>query len=151
VECPHAFKLAQKIVEESADFARLSQSRVYENLSFRANVIAWLKGCLLYVANDCKWTREIEDFVRWSLQYDMWCKMQFFAEAIEQADYIDDSKPRRGPRNLLELLPDEFSLQDAINIRRQQGLDGKGTKNMLYQWTHRGYIKSLTSYTYRKQ
>ena len=151
VDCPQAFKLAQKMVEESADFARLSQSRVYENLSFRANVIAWLKGCLLYVANDCKWDRTIEDFVRWSLQYDMWCKMQFFAEAIEQADYIDDSKPRRGPRNLLELLPDEFSLQDAINIRRQQGLDGKGTKNMLYQWTHRGYIKSLTSYTYRKQ
>ena len=151
VDCPHAFKLAQKMVEENAEFARLSQSRAYENLSFRANVIAWLKGCLLYVANDCKWTREIEDFVRWSLQYDMWCKMQFFAEAIEQADYIDDSKPRRGPRNLLELLPDEFSLQDAINIRRQQGLDGKGTKNMLYQWTHRGYIKSLTSYTYRKQ
>jgi len=151
VDCPHAFKLAQKMVEENGDFARLSQSRVYENLSFRANVIAWLKGCLLYVANGCKWTREIEDFVRWSLQYDMWCKMQFFAEAIEQADYIDDSKPRRGPRNLLELLPDEFSLQDAINIRRQQGMDGKGTKNMLYQWTHRGYIKSLTSYTYRKQ
>ena len=151
MDCPHAFKLAQKMVEENAEFARLSQSRVYENLSFRANVIAWLKGCLLYVANGCKWTREIEDFVRWSLQYDMWCKMQFFAEAIEQADYIDDSKPRRGPRNLLELLPDEFSLQDAINIRRQQGLDGKGTKNMLYQWTHRGYIKSLTSYTYRKQ
>ena len=151
VDCPHAFKLAQKMVEENAEFARLSQSRVYENLSFRANVIAWFKGCLLYVANDCKWDRTIEDFVRWSLQYDMWCKMQFFAEAIEQADYIDDSKPRRGPRNLLELLPDEFSLQDAINTRRQQGLDGKGTKNMLYQWTHRGYIKSLTSYTYRKQ
>jgi hypothetical protein len=113
---------------------------VYENLSFRANVIAWLKGCLLYVANDCKWTREIEDFVRWSLQYDMWCKMQFFAEAIEQADYIDDSKPRRGPRNLLELLPDEFSLQDAINIRRQQGLDGKGARKMINQWAHRGYI-----------
>ena len=140
VDCPHAFKLAQKMVEENAEFARLSQSRVYENLSFRANVIAWLKGCLLYVANGCKWTREIEDFVRWSLQYDMWCKMQFFAEAIEQADYIDDSKPRRGPRNLLELLPDEFSLQDAINIRRQQGLDGKGARKMINQWAHRGYI-----------
>ena len=140
VDCPHAFKLAQKMVEENAEFARLSQSRVYENLSFRANVIAWLKGCLLYVANGCKWTREIEDFVRWSLQYDMWCKMQFFAEAIEQADYIDDSKPRRGPRNLLELLPDEFSLQDAINIRRQQGMDGKGARKMINQWAHRGYI-----------
>ncbi len=140
VDCPHAFKLAQKMVEENAEFARLSQSRVYENLSFRANVIAWLKGCLLYVANDCKWDRTIEDFVRWSLQYDMWCKMQFFAEAIEQADYIDDSKPRRGPRNLLELLPDEFSLQDAINIRRQQGMDGKGARKMINQWAHRGYI-----------
>ena len=150
VDCPQGFRLAQKMVEENAEFARLSQSRVYENLSFRANVIAWLKGCLLYVANDYKWTREIEEFVRWSLQYDMWCKMQFFGEAIENADAVED-KPKRGPRNLLELLPDEFTLQDAINVRRQQGMDAKGAKNMLYQWSYRGYVKSLTPYTYRKQ
>ncbi|MBQ9678082.1 MAG: VirE protein, partial [Prevotella sp.] len=89
-------------------------------------------------------------FVRWSLQYDMWCKMQFFGEAIENADAVED-KPKRGPRNLLELLPDEFTLQDAINVRRQQGMDAKGAKNMLYQWSYRGYVKSLTPYTYRKQ
>ena len=143
VNCPQAFKLAQKMVEENAEFARLSQSRVYENLSFRANVIAWLKGCLLYVANDCKWDKSIEDFVRWSLQYDMWCKMQFFGEAIEHADYIED-KPKSGPRNLLELLPDEFTLQDAINVRRQQGMDAKGTRKMINTWKQRSYIQPIT-------
>lgn len=148
VDCPQAFKLAQKMMEENAEFSRLSQSRVYENLSFRANVIAWLKGCLLYVANDYKWTREIEEFVRWSLQYDMWCKMQFFAEAIENADTIDD-KPKRGPRNLLELLPDEFTLQDAINVRRQQGMDAKGTKLMINNWKSRGYIYQISDINYQ--
>ena len=143
VNCPQAFKLAQKMVEENAEFARLSQSRVYENLSFRANVIAWLKGCLLFVANDCKWDKSIEDFVRWSLQYDMWCKMQFFGEAIEHADYIED-KPKSGPRNLLELLPDEFTLQDAINVRRQQGMDAKGTRKMINTWKQRSYIQPIT-------
>ena len=143
VNCPQAFKLAQKMVEENAEFARLSQSRVYENLSFRANVIAWLKGCLLFVANDCKWDKSIEDFVRWSLQYDMWCKMQFFGEAIEHADYIED-KPKSGPRNLLELLPDEFTLQDAINVRRQQGMDAKGTRKMINTWKQRSYIQTIT-------
>ena len=152
VDCPHAFKLAQKMVEENAEFARLSQSRVYENLSFRANVIAWLKGCLLYVANGCKWDRTIEDFVRWSLQYDMWCKMQFFASDIENADKVQEL-PRKGPRNLLELLPDEFTLQDAINIRRQQGLDSKSTKHMINVWKNRGYIKQSQSQnlSYKKQ
>ena len=149
VNCPQAFKLAQKMVEENAEFARLSQSRVYENLSFRANVIAWLKGCLLYVANDCKWDKTIEDFVRWSLQYDMWCKMQFFGEAIEHADEVDD-KPKRGPRNLLELLPDEFTLQDAINVRRQQGLNSKNTKHMIDMWKCRGYVSQITNHSYKK-
>ena len=150
VNCPQAFKLAQKMVEENAEFARLSQSRVYENLSFRANVIAWLKGCLLYVANDCKWDKSIEDFVRWSLQYDMWCKMQFFGEDIANADNIDNNKPKRGPRNLLELLPDEFTLQDAINIRRQQGMDSKGCHAMIRQWICRGYCDSVTENSYQK-
>jgi hypothetical protein len=149
VDCPQAYKLAQKTVEENAEFSRLSQSRVYENLSFRANVIAWLKGCLLYVANDYKWDKTIEDFVRWSLQYDMWCKMQFFGDAIENVDKYED-KPKRGPRNLLELLPDEFTLQDAINIRRQQGKGSKGTNLMINQWVHRGYIMTITNDSYKK-
>jgi hypothetical protein len=136
-------------MEENAEFSRLSQSRVYENLSFRANVIAWLKGCLLYVANDYKWERSIEEFVRWSLKYDLWCKMQFFAEAIEKADFVD-VKSKRGPRNLLELLPDEFTIQDAINVRRQQGLTSKGAYMMVRQWLHRGYIDSLTVDSFQK-
>ena len=149
VDCPHAFKLAQKMVEENAEFARLSQSRVYENLSFRANVIAWLKGCLLYVANDCKWDRTIEDFVRWSLQYDMWCKMRFFAEDIENADKVQEL-PRKGPRNLLELLPDEFTIQDAINVRRQQGMNAKGYAPMIRMWKNRHYIEQRTENSYKK-
>ena len=149
IECPQAFRLAHQTKEENAEFARLSQSRVFENLSFRGNVIAWLKGCLLYVANDYKWDKTIEDFVRWSLQYDMWCKMQFFAEAIENADNVD-LKPKRGPKNLLELLPEEFTVQDAIKIRRDQGLDAKGVHNMIYVWKNRGYILHLTDNSYKK-
>ncbi len=149
IECPQAFRLAHETMEENAEFARLSQSRVFENLSFRGNVIAWLKGCLLYVANGYKWDKTIEDFVRWSLQYDLWCKMQFFGEAIENADSIDN-KPHKGPRNLLDMLPDEFTKQDAINLRRQQGMDVKGTTRMLSVWKNRGYIFQFSVFSYKK-
>ena len=149
IECPQAFRLAHETMEENAEFARLSQSRVFENLSFRGNVIAWLKGCLLYVANGYKWDKTIEDFVRWSLQYDLWCKMQFFGEAIENADNVDN-KPKRGPKNLLELLPEEFTLQEAVSVRRNQGMDAKGTTNMIRVWKHRGYILQITDYSYKK-
>ncbi len=149
IECPQAFRLAHQTKEENAEFARLSQSRVFENLSFRGNVIAWLKGCLLYVANDYKWDKTIEDFVRWSLQYDMWCKMRFFAEAIESAEYVEQ-KTKPGPRNLLELLPDEFTLQDAVNVRRQQGMDAQGCKHMITMWKARGYVSQITDHSYKK-
>jgi hypothetical protein len=137
------------MVEENAEFARLSQSRVYENLSFRANVIAWLKGCLLYVANDCKWDRTIEDFVRWSLQYDMWCKMRFFASDIEEAELSSD-KTKPGPRNLLDLLPEEFTVQDAIDVRRKQGLRSKNCKHMIDVWKNRGYVSQISNLSYKK-
>ncbi len=149
IECPQAFRLAHQTKEENAEFARLSQSRVFENLSFRGNVIAWLKGCLLYVANDYKWDKTIEDFVRWSLQYDMWCKMRFFGEAIENAEYVEQ-KTKPGPRNLLELLPDEFTLQDAVNVRRQQGMDAQGCKHMITMWKARGYVSQITDHSYKK-
>ena len=149
IECPQAFRLAHQTKEENAEFARLSQSRVFENLSFRGNVIAWLKGCLLYVANDYKWDKTIEDFVRWSLQYDMWCKMQFFAEAIESADGVEQ-KTKRGPRNLLEILPEEFTIQDALNVRRQQGMDAKGCKHMITMWKARGYVSQITDHSFKK-
>ena len=152
VDCPEAYKLAKKLCEENAEFARLSQSRVYENLSFRANVIAWLKACVLYVAQGCKWDKTLEDFVRWSLQYDMWCKMEFFGEAIETANQeaMCGRKIHTGPRNLLELLPDEFTLTDAERIRQSQGLNIQGTSQMIYQWVYRRYITVLTDYSYRK-
>ena len=153
VDCPEAFALARQLCEENAEFARVSQSRVYENLSFRANVIAWLKACVLYVAGGEKWDKTLEDFVRWSLQYDLWCKMEFFGEAIEAAnrDVLSakvSSLP--GPRNLLLLLPDEFTLADAERMRQMQGMDSKNTRNMLRLWAHRHYISVISDNNYRK-
>jgi len=151
VDCPQAFRLAKRLKDECAEFARLSQSRVYENLSFRANVIAYLKACVLYICNDYKWGREIEDFVRWSLRYDLWCKMLFFGEAIEQANRSSEEQTgHRGPRNLLELLPDEFTLHDANLIRQANGMDTRGTRNMLSQWVHRGYLLQMTDDSFMK-
>jgi hypothetical protein len=139
IECQEAFALAQKLHDENAEFARLSQSRIFENLSFRANVIAYLKAMILYVANGYKWEKSFESFIRWSEQYDLWCKMHFFAEAIEKAEgEVQVSK--RGPRNLLEELPDRFTLDEAINVRRKAGLDSKRVKKMLSLWKSRGYI-----------
>ena len=149
IDCPQAYKLAQTLKEECADFARLSQSRVYENLSFRANVIAWLKACVLYVANGCQWDKTFEDFIRWSLQYDLACKMEFFGAAIEEAQAANPNK-QKGPRNLLELLPDNFSYREAVEVRLQAGMDEKGTQNMLNQWGYRNYIARITNYNYSK-
>ena len=141
VDCPQAFRLAEKMRKENAEFASLSQSRVYENLSFRANVIAYLKACVLYVANGEKWDKSIEEFVRWSFQYDMWCKMEFFGEAIEEAMKVTNSSDsRHGRHNLLEFLPDEFTLQDAIRLRQSVGMNAEGVKPMINQWICRGYI-----------
>ena len=151
IDCPQAFRLAKKLKDECAEFARLSQSRVYENLSFRANVIAYLKACVLYICNDYKWSKEIEEFVRWSLLYDMWCKMTFFGEAIENANRsADEQTGRRGPRNLLKLLPDEFTVHDADLIRQANGMDTRGTRNMLSQWVHRGYLLQMTDDSFKK-
>ena len=149
IDCPQAYKLAQKLKEECADFARLSQSRVYENLSFRANVIAYLKACVLYVANGCQWDKAFEDFVRWSLRYDLACKMEFFGDAIKEAQAAAPHK-QKGPRNLLELLPDNFSYREAVEVRLQAGMDEKGTQNMLNQWGYRNYIARITNYNYSK-
>ena len=148
VDCPEAFRLAGQLMEENADFARLSQSRIYENLSFRANVIAYLKACVLYVANGYEWEPEMDDFIRWSEQYDLWCKMQFFGEAIAKADEVGEKSSMRGPQNLLQLLPDEFTLQQAQQLRLAHGFSIEGTKNMLYTWTHRKYIQRKKSDTY---
>ena len=150
VDCPQAFRLAKKLKDECAEFSRLSQSRVYENLSFRANVIAWLKGCVLYICNDYRWSKEIEDFVRWSLKYDLWCKMQFFGAAIEAANQEGEHTQKRGPRNLLELLPDEFNVHDADIVRQANGMDTRGTRNMLSQWVHRGYLLQMTDDSFVK-
>ena len=151
IDCPQAFRLAKRLKDECAEFARLSQSRVYENLSFRANVIAYLKACVLYICNDYKWSKEIEEFVRWSLLYDMHCKMTFFGEAIENANRsADEQTGRRGPRNLLKLLPDEFTVHDADLIRQANGMDTRGTRNMLSQWVHRGYLLQMTDDSFCK-
>ena len=150
VDCPQATKLAKKLQQECAEFARLSQDEVYWNLSFRACVIAWLKACVLYVANGCKWEKSIEDFVRWSLNYDLWCKMQFFGDAIRKANNVDETSGRRGPHNLLLDLPDVFSFEDARRVRRQQGLPDKGLRPMISNWKSRGYINQISEISFEK-
>ena len=152
VDCPQATKLAKKLQQECAEFARLSQDEVYWNLSFRACVIAWLKACVLYVANGCKWEKTIENFVRWSLNYDLWCKMQFFGDAIRQANRGDERIGTRGPRNLLELLPDTFTIEDAARVRQQQGLNAsyKDTSHMIRTWKQRLYVSQSTEHSFQK-
>ena len=150
INCPQAYKLAQKLKEECADFARLSQSRVYENLSFRANVIAYLKACVLFVANGCRWDKTFEDFIRWSLQYDLACKMEFFGVDIEEAQAAGGPRNKKGPRNLLELLPDQFTFREVVQTRLREGKNEEGTYKMLRQWIYRGYIQQSTVDSYQK-
>ena len=140
VECRSARILAKKLMEECADFARLSESRVYENLSFRANVIAFLKACILYVAHGYKWDKTMEDFIRWSLRYDLWCKMNFFGEAIEGLEEADTRIKKRGPQNLLDLLPETFTREEASQMRLRCGVKKGTVQSMLDNWKHRGYI-----------
>ena len=150
VNCPQAFKLAKKLQEECAEFARLSQDETYWNLSHRAIVIAWLKACVLYVANGCQWEKSIEAFIRWSLQYDLWCKMQFFGADIEAANSLGERIANRGPRNLLELLPDEFTLDDARRVRKQQGKDEQKTIFMIRNWMNRNYVIQNSEFSFEK-
>ena len=141
IDCPEAFLLALKLKDENAEFSRLSQDRVYENLSFRANVIAYLKACVLYVANGCKWEPEIDEFIRWSERYDLYCKMRFFGDAIKRANDTGEKSSKRGPSNMLMQLPDEFTYQQVIDLRVARGMDKKGTSRMLGNWKERHYIK----------
>ena len=143
VDCPEAFQLALKLKDENAEFSRLSQDRVYENLSFRANVIAYLKACVLYVANGCKWEPEIDEFIRWSERYDLYCKMRFFGDAIKRANFSNEKSSKRGPANLLQQLPDVFNFQQAEYLRSQLGMDKKGTPSMLRNWVNRNYIRKI--------
>ena len=147
IECKEAFQLALKLKDENAEFARLSQDRTFENLSFRANVIAYLKACVLYVANGCKWEPEIDEFIRWSEQYDLYCKMRFFGDMIAKENYTAQRSSKRGPQNLLQILPDCFTAAQLLAIRLEHGLDAKGTDMMIRQWLHRNYIRRAYQYT----
>ena len=142
IDCPEAFQLALKLKDENAEFSRLSQDRVYENLSFRANVIAYLKACVLYVANGCKWEPEIDEFIRWSERYDLYCKMRFFGDAIKRANDTGENSSKRGPSNMLMQLPDEFTYQQVIDLRVANGMSQKGTSKMLGNWKDRHYIRA---------
>ena len=147
IECKEAFQLALKLKDENAEFARLSQDRTFENLSFRANVIAYLKACVLYVANGCKWEPEIDGFIRWSEQYDLYCKMRFFGDMIAKENFMAQRSSKRGPQNLLQILPDSFTAAQLLAIRLEHGLDAKGTDMMIRQWLHRKYIRRAYQYT----
>jgi hypothetical protein len=150
VDCQQAWRLVKKLQEECAEFARLSQNATYWNLSHRACVIAWLKACVLYVANGRKWEKSIEDFIRWSLNYDLWCKMEFFGEDIEKANRGEERIGQRGPRNLLEMLPDVFTLEDAKRVRRQQGMGIEKTGNMISTWKKRHYVVQMADGSFQK-
>ena len=141
VECKEAFHLAEVLKDENAEFSRLSQDRVYENLSFRANVIGYLKACVLYVANGYQWEPEIEDFIRWSERYDLYCKMRFFGDAIKKAEQECDQESKRGPASILGFLPEEFNYQQVEALRVEHKMSAKGTMKMLNNWLFRGYIK----------
>ena len=152
IVCKQADALARKLQKECAEFARLSQNEVYWNLSHRACVIAWLKACVLYVANGCKWEKAIDDFIRWSLEYDLWCKMEFFGEDIAKANMETEPTTKRGPRNLLELLPDVFTIADARRVRQRQGLSNERGKcdHMICQWVYRKYVSRITDHSFKK-
>ena len=145
VECKEAFQLAEVLKDENAEFSRLSQDRVYENLSFRANVIGYLKACVLYVANGYQWELEIEDFIRWSERYDLYCKMRFFGDAIKKAERDGDQESKKGPASILAFLPDKFSYQQVESLRLKNDMNAKGTAKMLRNWLHRGYIEKEES------
>ena len=145
VECKEAFHLAEVLKDENAEFSRLSQDRVYENLSFRANVIGYLKACVLYVANGYLWEPEIEDFIRWSERYDLYCKMRFFGDAIKKAERDGDQESKKGPASILAFLPDKFSYQQVETLRLKNDMNAKGTAKMLRNWLRRGYIEKEES------
>ena len=140
VTCPKAEALSKRLIEGCADFAVLSGSRSYENLSFRANVIAYLKAMVLYIAGGEKWDKTLEDFITWSLHYDLWCKMNFFANDMDEAEIAMRRQGHRGPQNMLDLLPDEFTREEVHLLRQSQGITTGSTSKMLSNWKHRGYI-----------
>ncbi len=141
IDCPEAYRLAEILSEENADFSQVTQNRIYENFTFRANVIAYLKACVLYVANGCRWEPEIEDFIRWSERYDLWCKMRFFEEDIQKANNVGEHSNKRGPSNLLQSLPDTFTEQQVVEARAALGLSEEGTAHLLSSWVYRKYVK----------
>ena len=141
IDCPEAYHLAEILSEENADFSQVTQNRIYENFTFRANVIAYLKACVLYVANGCRWEPEIEDFIRWSERYDLWCKMRFFEEDIQKANNAGEHSNKRGPSNLLQSLPDTFTEQQVVEARAALGLSEEGTAHLLSTWVYRKYVK----------
>ena len=141
IDCPEAYRLAEILSEENADFSQVTQNRIYENFTFRANVIAYLKACVLYVANGCRWEPEIENFIRWSERYDLWCKMRFFEEDIQKANNVGEHSNKRGPSNLLQSLPDTFTEQQVVVARAALGLSEEGTAHLLSTWVYRKYVK----------
>ena len=143
IDCQEAFQLATVLKNENAEFARTSQNRIYENFSFRANVIAYLKACVLYVANGFRWEPEIDEFIRWSERYDLWCKMRFFGDMIAKETNKAERSSKRGPENLLQLLPDVFTMAQLEALRLEHGLEAKGTKGIIRQWIHRQYIERI--------
>ena len=149
IDCPEARKLIKKLKNECADFARLSQDSVFDNLSHRALVHVFRKACLLYAANGMKWERAIEGFCRWSLFYDLYLKMMLFGDLIRQAEG-DVPTSKRGPQSLLELLPDEFTIEDAANVRRKMGMEASQARHMISVWVSRRHVYQISDISFKK-
>ena len=149
VDCQQAKKMIRRLKAECADFARLSQDTVFDNLTHRALVHAFRKACLLYAANGMKWERGIEDFCRWSLMYDLYLKMKFWGDQIRSADG-DVQVSKRGPESLLDSLPSEFTLEDAMRVRQQKGMDARRARKMISTWQSRDFVIQMSDVSFKK-
>ena len=149
IDCVQARKLAKRLKDECADFARLSQDRVFDNLTHRALVHAFRKACLLYAANGMKWEKSIETFCRWSLFYDLYLKMHLFGDQIRHAD-DDIQTSKRGPQSLLDFLPETFTVEDAKRVRLKHGMDSDRTSKMISLWKCRGYVFQISDFSFKK-
>ena len=139
IVCPQAKRLCKELALEAKDRAALMDNDSYEQISRRAVVIAFRKSCILYVMNGMRWSKEIEDFIRWSFNYDMWCKMRLFGQAMESQLEKERAVVNPGTPNMLDMLPDRFTRDQLKTLRRQLGKK-ENPKDQLAQWTRRGLI-----------
>ena len=137
--CQQAKRMAKDLCKTGEERATLMGDDGYKSFSYRVAVTACRKGYMLYVMNGKKWSREIEDFCRWTFDYIMWCKMRYFGRTISEDFELERKIVSSGPVNMLDLLPESFSRDQLRSLRIQQGKD-PDPQGQLKQWTHRKFI-----------